>query len=1032
MPAQDRTEKNGHSDQQLEPWQKFKGREDILTALMMAWRKARQGDPQCAVLMADSGFGKTRLIHEFYRRISSEANGGKKGSGYWPDELSGDPTRIDPNPDFEDFEPVDEIPWLWWGMRWGCPMDRNQSQASGCGVVEWTNHLERHVAGLINRKAAKKVAREALVGALDAVMDFLPIPNVVGMLDTANNCREWVKEIVEIRQNQTEKFDQKKKTEEKALQAIGFLRAFLDSHEKNAATVPVILVLDDAQWADPISLKFVAQLFARAVAEQWPLLILVTHWETEWHSAGAQKAPEQDAPLDQWNNFRRVEASIMGRGHAGGSFRLHPLGKVSDDSIRELLRSKFPGLGDDDTGYVVKRCDGNPLALEEFIKVMQNECQWFEAGDIALGIDPDYRDDFHGKTLDSENRADKRFMQIAQSNPGLYEFLKLGAVQGITFYHDLLTDLAIELKKGDHQWIEQLIPLAENPHCIVDNLTTQFSSSEFRRALYRDGLQKRMKKEWRGYITSLKTVLNRWWNQGKFPDKTAGIRLLELYAGVLLETESQEDRTRAAFVASRLSESLEELGDYTSALLWAERACHASDDVTGENAIWRWNRYATCLRLMGRFDEALNLAKTTLNQAEVELGPEHPATIGIIDNLAVLLSDTNRLSEAEKLYRQALAIHEKSLGPNHPDVAASLNNLAILLKETNRQVEAEPLFRRALAINEKSLGSDHPVFATSLNSLALLLAATSREAEAEPLLRRALTLWEKSLGPDHPNVAASVTNLANLLAATKRQAEAEPLLRRALAIKEKSLGSDHPAVSSSLNSLANVLCDTNRQAEAEPLYRKALAIDEQKFGSDHPLVAASMNNLARWLKENNRQAEAIPLYREALTIQEKCHGPNDPLVAESMTNLAALLSITNLRDEAEPLFRRALAIREKSLSTDEPAIANSLNNLAILLKDTNRPDEAELLFSRAREHPSVATMLNNLANSFVATNRLVEAEDLFRRALAIREKGLPSDNPLIAETLDDLANLLKQTRREAEAEPLLQQAQTIRDKTSIS
>jgi len=35
------------------------------------------------------------------------------------------------------------------------------------------------------------------------------------------------------------------------------------------------------------------------------------------------------------------------------------------------------------------------------------------------------------------------------------------------------------------------------------------------------------------------------------------------------------------------------------------------------------------------------------------------------------------------------------LWPDHPDVAISLNNLALLLKDTNRLAEAEPLMRRA-------------------------------------------------------------------------------------------------------------------------------------------------------------------------------------------------------------------------------------------------------------------------------------------------------------------------------------------------
>ena len=41
--------------------------------------------------------------------------------------------------------------------------------------------------------------------------------------------------------------------------------------------------------------------------------------------------------------------------------------------------------------------------------------------------------------------------------------------------------------------------------------------------------------------------------------------------------------------------------------------------------------------------------------------------------------------------RRALAIDEKSFGHDHPNVAIRLNNLAMLLRETNQLREAEPL-----------------------------------------------------------------------------------------------------------------------------------------------------------------------------------------------------------------------------------------------------------------------------------------------------------------------------------------------------
>ena len=52
--------------------------------------------------------------------------------------------------------------------------------------------------------------------------------------------------------------------------------------------------------------------------------------------------------------------------------------------------------------------------------------------------------------------------------------------------------------------------------------------------------------------------------------------------------------------------------------------------------------------------------------------------------------------------RRALAIDEESYGPDHPEVATDLNNLAVLLKDTNRLAEAESLSRRALAIDERT------------------------------------------------------------------------------------------------------------------------------------------------------------------------------------------------------------------------------------------------------------------------------------------------------------------------------------------
>jgi hypothetical protein len=341
------------------------------------------------------------------------------------------------------------------------------------------------------------------------------------------------------------------------------------------------------------------------------------------------------------------------------------------------------------------------------------------------------------------------------------------------------------------------------------------------------------------------------------------------------------------------------------------------------------------------YAQAEPLLRQCLRVLEARSGRDSPGVAEVLNDLALLLQDTNRRSEAEPLYRRALAIDERTHGPVHPDVAIRLHNLALLLRDTNRLSQAEPLYRRALAVLEKSLGPEHSDVATDLGSLAGLLRYTNRPAEAEPLFRRALAIDEKSFGPDHPDVAADLNNLASLLQSTNRLSEAEPLYRRALVIFERSLGSDHTNVAKVLDNLAGLLRTTNRPVEGAPLYRLALAIFEKSLGPDHPEVATDLNNLGDLLRATNRLLEAEPLYRHALAIDEKSHSPDHPNVARDLNSLALLLQASNRLLEAEALMARAVSVLfriQRSTGHEHPNLRVDVGNYRQLLAALKMPE----------------------------------------------------------------------------------------------
>jgi Tetratricopeptide repeat len=59
---------------------------------------------------------------------------------------------------------------------------------------------------------------------------------------------------------------------------------------------------------------------------------------------------------------------------------------------------------------------------------------------------------------------------------------------------------------------------------------------------------------------------------------------------------------------------------------------------------------------------------------------------GSLNNLALVLQAQGALTGAQPLFERALAIREKALGPEHPDTVKVRNNLAKLLDRDRESI----------------------------------------------------------------------------------------------------------------------------------------------------------------------------------------------------------------------------------------------------------------------------------------------------------------------------------------------------------
>jgi tetratricopeptide (TPR) repeat protein len=170
--------------------------------------------------------------------------------------------------------------------------------------------------------------------------------------------------------------------------------------------------------------------------------------------------------------------------------------------------------------------------------------------------------------------------------------------------------------------------------------------------------------------------------------------------------------------------------------------------------------------------QAIAVGESLIGDLERVLGPDHPDTLTVQNNLAAAYRDAGRFTEAIPLFQRTLTARERLLGPDHPSTLRSRTKLASAYRRTGQVAKAIPLAEQALASRERTLGADDPKTLGARNNLAEAYREAGRLAEAIPLFEQTLAACERTLGADDPRTVAARNNLTLAYNETGRAAEA--------------------------------------------------------------------------------------------------------------------------------------------------------------------------------------------------------------------------------------------------------------------
>ncbi|MCK9878852.1 FxSxx-COOH system tetratricopeptide repeat protein [Frankia sp. Ag45/Mut15] len=395
-------------------------------------------------------------------------------------------------------------------------------------------------------------------------------------------------------------------------------------------------------------------------------------------------------------------------------------------------------------------------------------------------------------------------------------------------------------------------------------------------------------------------------------------------------------------------------GDLTFGLAEANRALECWIADSGEDdpdVLVMQGIKANILWTLGRYQEAYDLRRPTLEAITRVLGPDHEETLIILNGHGADLRARGEFTEAWRLDEDSLPQTRRVFGDDAQQTMRVANNLAVdygLIGSYARALETD---ERNLAERRALAGKDDDLWVLiSMGAVARGMRQAGRYLEAQQLAEQTYLLYRELVQrgelPAYHNYVLQGTK--DLSVARRKAGDFAGALELARDVYDRytsapGLGSEHPESLAAAISLGNAQRVAADPLEATEHIGKTIPRFRDVFGPDHPYTYGCLLDLALVYRQLDRTEEAEKLLGEALTGLQSRLGPDHHYTLTCVANLATVRAVLGHPAEALAMGQETLTAFRELLGPDHPHTLVCATNVALDLVTTGQNEESNAL-----------------------------------------------------------------------------------------